>query len=342
MTRLALAFSESGAGSLKAARVADRIVLASHTLVSGPVPRCAKPATFFRERAALYAADPSLKAELEDLGTRWHWRYRAGPAWRRLPATCKPFDHIDIWADAPPNSQFLLAQTLDWLRTDADVAERLAIVHVNEPLGGLAPDHPKVLGPAFVRVDGGALELASRVWHAFTQPTPLACAALLALDLDPLPQFRPALLDWLAELPAPVTALGATETWMLRRIAVGGTSPFDVIRSLAGERPAGAPRVLGYWEAGSALVGLAHAANPAIVGLPAGPFSLAMHDREERFERWKTSTLSLTDLGRALVRGDADWSNHNPIRRWWGGTHLTDGSVWRWDPAARNVVAPTK
>ncbi len=28
-----------------------------------------------------------------------------------------------------------------------------------------------------------------------------------------------------------------------------------------------------------------------------------------------------------------DFSRHNPIDRWWGGTHLTNDNLWRWSPA---------
>ena len=32
-----------------------------------------------------------------------------------------------------------------------------------------------------------------------------------------------------------------------------------------------------------------------------------------------------------------DFSRHNPIDRWWGGTGLTNDNLWRWDPV---LIAP--
>jgi hypothetical protein len=67
----------------------------------------------------------------------------------------------------------------------------------------------------------------------------------------------------------------------------------------------------------------------AILGLPAGPFDLALRDDHERFENYKRSKLSLSEFGRALLERQADFSRHNRIDRWWGGTRLTNDRLWR-------------
>ena len=35
-----------------------------------------------------------------------------------------------------------------------------------------------------------------------------------------------------------------------------------------------------------------------------------------------------------------NFRSHNPIRRWWGGTLLTNERLWRWNPQSRSLVAP--
>lgn len=42
--------------------------------------------------------------------------------------------------------------------------------------------------------------------------------------------------------------------------------------------------------------------------------------------------LSLTEFSKALLAGEADFSRHNPIDRWWGGTRLTDDRLRRFAP----------
>jgi hypothetical protein len=49
------------------------------------------------------------------------------------------------------------------------------------------------------------------------------------------------------------------------------------------------------------------------------------------------SRFSLTEFGKAVVAHKKDFSRHNPIDRWWGGTHLTNDRLWRWNPV---LVAP--
>jgi hypothetical protein len=73
---------------------------------------------------------------------------------------------------------------------------------------------------------------------------------------------------------------------------------------------------------------------------PKGPFTLAMHADRDRHARYKQSTLSLTALGEAILSQMDDFSRHNPIRRWWGGTHLTNDKLWRWDAENRSLIVP--
>ena len=50
-------------------------------------------------------------------------------------------------------------------------------------------------------------------------------------------------------------------------------------------------------------------------------------------EAYRRSRLSLTEFGEAVLAHKEDFSRHNPIDRWWGGTHLTNDNLWRWAPA---------
>jgi len=50
--------------------------------------------------------------------------------------------------------------------------------------------------------------------------------------------------------------------------------------------------------------------------------------------------LRLTRRGEHVLAGQADRVALLGLDRWVGGTHLTAGTVWRWDPAARRLVPP--
>jgi hypothetical protein len=99
-------------------------------------------------------------------------------------------------------------------------------------------------------------------------------------------------------------------------------------------------RVFGYWEVGALLDGLARGPVPAVAGLEEGPFTEEMLNDDSRRARYKQSKLSLTALGKAVLTLTGDFSRHNPIHRWWGGTELTNDNLWRWDPMNRALIAP--
>jgi hypothetical protein len=65
-----------------------------------------------------------------------------------------------------------------------------------------------------------------------------------------------------------------------------------------------------------------------------------MQEDRQRRQRYEERRLSLTPLGEAIVAGHEDFSRHNPIHRWWGGTELSNDRLWRWDPAKGALIAP--
>ena len=98
--------------------------------------------------------------------------------------------------------------------------------------------------------------------------------------------------------------------------------------------------VFGYWTLGRMLDELAHCDVPLVAGLEEGPFNLALHDDNARLQRYRSSLLSLSELGKALVEGREDNARHNKIDRWWGGTKLTNDQLWRWDRRTSALIAP--
>jgi hypothetical protein len=63
-----------------------------------------------------------------------------------------------------------------------------------------------------------------------------------------------------------------------------------------------------------------------------------MHDTPEWHKRYFESRIALTDFGRELLAGNADFARDNKIDRYWGGTRLTSKDLWRWDKDRRGLV----
>jgi len=336
--RLILTTNDSGGGCLKKARLADKVLCVAHRLVCGPIPPISDPAAFFAERARLFQAEVENWAGWQDWAELERACFSAfDRQWLELTAILKDFDQIELWIDPVPNAQLLLVQLLDWLRPYADIVEKLILVHADTSNGELTTEEIVISSPSRQKADSLALETATLAWEAFRQPTPQAWFDLLRQDLGALPHLRQSVLRLLEELPAVGTALGATETRLLKIVSQDDAAPPDVFANY--KRDDDLP-VLDYWEVGQVLDQLATWPKPAVLGLQEGPFTMAMHNDCPRFERYKRSKLSLSELGRALVENRDDCSRHNSIHRWWGGTKLTNDCLWRWDVENKTLISP--
>lgn len=249
---------------------------------------------------------------------------------------CEGFDAIELWADPEPDTQLQLIWLLDYLGAHQGIVSRLSLVQTGTSIGAHRPEDWIARRPRALPIHPDHLALAAAAWAAWRAPTPVAWFGLLSQDVTPLPQLRNTMIALLEELPNRTTGLGATEMRMLELLAAGYTHPYDLLPGH--ERPN--DRVTySLWEAGELLDGLARCVNPAVSGLAEGPFDGAMHRSDERLARYESSTLALTDLGKAVLAGADDFRRHNAIHRWWGGTELSNDNLWRWDFENRRLIA---
>ena len=322
MTRLILTADASSAGCVVSAGLADLAIAIELRMVWG-APRSDA------ELAAFLAPRTTQPPDSHWLDSMPPWRLQKfGMNDLGLIEACQRCETVELWMGTDPNAQLVLIWLLDYLGPRAKDL-RLTLRHVDALLGETEPARLADMKFAGVAINDHHLEIASLAWQAFRAPTPHAWFDLLAKDLSILPQLRRCVLDMLEELPGRASGLGASELRILELISAGYVHPFDVFPHY---RERFQRRVFGYWEAGALLEGLARAPAPAVSGLAEGPFTLEMHNERKRLARYKESRLLLTALGKAILAGTEDFSRHNPIDRWWGGTHLTNDRLWRWDP----------
>jgi hypothetical protein len=322
MTRLILT-SPSGLG-LERSDLADIVIPFSFRFVWGPLPSPDELATYLAARSEIHAQ-----------GTHWSdyvGRWRPATEARKdygLLEFCQHCETIELWFDPGPNDQLQLVWLLDYFRSHPEIVARLKLRLVDYDLIRASPEELGRWKMPAVDVTKDELETASVTWRAYRATTPEACFDLLGRDMSALPLLRPALFDLLEELPSSATGLGATEMRLLELIARGyaGTNGLFHLRGLRQRR------VFRDWEIGSLLEGLAHGPRPAVAGLDDELRKLKTDNYPGRDEAYKRSRLSLTESGKAIVAHKEDFSRHNPIDRWWGGTKLTNDCLWRWNPA---------
>jgi hypothetical protein len=318
---------ESGVNLIRAG-LADLVIPFSFRFVGEQLPSS--------DEFTSYLSGLSKKRDFD-----FHWsdfigRWRKADKYRRnlgLAEFCEPYEQIELWFDLNPNDQLQLISLLDYFRSHPQIAARLKLRIVDFDLITATPEELGRWQVRAVDVTSDELETASAVWQAFGATTPEACFDLLGEDLSALPLLRPALLDLLEELPSRATGLGATEMRLLELIARG----YSLTNGLFHLRQLRQRRVFNPRETGSLLEGLAHGPRPAVAGLDDELRTIKRENFRDRDAAYKRSELSLTDFGRAIVAHKEDFSRHNPIDRWWGGTHLINDRLWRLDPV---LVAP--
>lgn len=321
MKRLILT-SSSGA-SLMRSSLAELVVFLSFRFVWGPLP---SPDEF-----AAYAGARSDKlapgCHWSDFAGRWP-QTEKGRKHLALVEFCEPYETVELWFDPDPNDQLELICWLDYFRSHPETAAKLRLRLIGFDL--IMADEKRLDWEAvpIVRVRIEDLETASVSWQAYRATTPEACFDLLRRDLSAFPLLRPALLDLLQELPWSETGLGATEMRLLELIGTGFMDA-NLLFYLRGFRQRG---VFSDFEIGSLLEGLAHGLRPAVSGLDDELRVLTKENHRGRLQAYQRSRLSLTEFGKAVLAHKEDFSRHNPIDRWWGGTRLTNDRMWRWNP----------
>jgi hypothetical protein len=269
-----------------------------------------------------------------------HWsdfcvRKSSVPKVRRdlgLVEFCKHCEIVELWFDPNPNNQLLLIWLLDHFSSHPEIVARLRLRNVDYDLMSATPEEVGRWIVVDFEVTKRELETAGMVWQAYRTPTPQPCFNLLGSDLSALTMLRPALFDLLEELPSKRTGLGATEMRLLELIARG----YSLTNALFYLRGLRRRYVFGSMEIGYLLEGLAHGPRPAVAGLDDELRRLERENYGARDAAYKRSDLSLTEFGKSVVAHKEDFSLHNPIDRWWGGTRLTNDRLWRWGPVLMN------
>ena len=158
-------------------------------------------------------------------------------------------------------------------------------------------------------------------------------AALATAGIPELPFLGAALGRLLEELPAPRDGLSGTERRTLQAIAAGGASPATAFRA---EQDLEAVPFLGDTWFYRALAALGRGPGRLVETgdgeqLPPAPPLGDAH-------AFTTLTLRLTHAGERVLQEKADRLRLLGIDRWVGGTHITPGTPWRWDPGARRLA----
>jgi hypothetical protein len=246
---------------------------------------------------------------------------------QRLRLTADDYERVVLWMEHDSYDQLVLARLLAHY-ANAPRPRVLELICVREFPGGqrfigigqLPAEALRLLWPTRVPVTDAMLALGDSVWDALGSADPRSLAWLARSGTPALPVMAGALHRHLRELPSVDNGLGLTECLILQILSeIAPVTLNRVFYLLVSERePLPWMGDLGVLHV---VEDMLRASQPVFTRSAPPPD-----------ERWFSQQLTITDLGRAVLRGEVDWQSLRPPSRWVGGVHVQPGSPgWRWD-----------
>jgi hypothetical protein len=339
---------DSPAGTLRQSGVSGDIAVWPDVLTDGPIPAHADDETWRAVRARFLA--DSFRLAFEDALRLYE---RADAAIGRF----RDYDEVVLWFEHDLFDQLLLLRHLDWFGRQSLGATRLSLICIGEfpgvqPFHGLgqlsAPQLRSLIGtrqPVTIE----QTMLGRRAWAAFVGDDPTQIEQLLAEDTSALPFLAGALRRHLEEFPDTKTGLPRTERQILDLLAqaqaqAGGaaTAPMTPAALFRASQQLEERVYMGDWSFWLRVRALA-GGGAGSQQQPQTPALIALDVEDARGPNLPQGSVALTDVGRAVLRGQEDWIRLAGFDRWLGGVHLTappGGRVrWHWDRDAGQLRA---
>jgi len=304
--------------TIEAARIPGAVSIWADPLHDGPVPGGLSDAELLDVRARhLGGADePSFSETVEGL-----------KEWRRIIAAHEAYRELVLWYEHDVFDQLNLIQLLPWIRDHLPPSTPVSLICIDsypgrpsfKGLGELTASELAPLLDARQLVSDEQYAVADRAWRAFREPTPEPLDRLRESDTSALPYLSSALTGFLREFPWTIDGLSRSERRLLQLTAAGSLT-------LASAFPRMDDAQRAYYVSDESLNDIADdlsGATPALLTASDG----------EGLRR----TVAITDTGREVLAGRLDRVAVCGLDRWFGGTHLQAGNIWRWDEERQRI-----
>jgi hypothetical protein len=216
-------------------------------------------------------------------------------------------DEMVLWFEHDLYDQLLLIRLLSFLPPGA--GRKVSLVCSDTYLGTLKPEEFPSHFEQRRPVSPQQVALGARAWDAFGADTPLPILVVLHSDTSALPYLGAALHRLIEEYPSERDGLSRSERQILQAVEGGARTGSDAFVACSRLEPAIFMGDLTFWGIARRLAG-----GPS----PLVTIAESMGD-----------VVAVTDTGRDVLAGRADYIALNGIDRWVGGVHLTPEHLWR-------------
>jgi uncharacterized protein DUF1835 len=232
---------------------------------------------------------------------------------------------VILWFEHDLYDQLQLLQLLDWFAQQDMSGVNLDIIQINahagvnpfHGLGQLSGTQLARLFPMRKRVLPEQTAIATDTWQAFRNPDPNDLLEFLQPKYSEMPFLSAALLRFFEEYPWTTDGLSRNERQILQTVAAGKRKKQEIYMESRKQEDVPWGDMSVYLRIGWLTLG----PNPVLVEAQKNEFTI-------------------TDAGRELLEGKADWIKlQGSVDRWLGGVHLTGAQAkWRWDPAQKTLT----
>jgi hypothetical protein len=248
-------------------------------------------------------------------------------------------DEVVLWFEHDLFCQANLIYLLDWFARNAPTQTKLSLICIDDfpgrkdfrGLGELTPAELASLFPSRQPVTRQQLRLASSAWRAYAADNPTEIQTLLKTDTSALPFLDAAMKAHLKRFPSTRNGLGRVEDRGLELIHSGVKRFEDLFPRFGKAEPVYGMGDAQFWLA---LNRMSKTLQPLLeIKNGQNGQKVLTSDSLQKAE------FEITDLGEAVLNGEADFVTLNGIELWLGGVYLSgDEKIWRWDDASHSVV----
>ena len=304
--------------TIEAARIPGAVSIWADPLHDGPVPGGLSDAELLDVRARhLGASDEASFSETVE-GLR---------EWRRIIAEHDAYRELVLWYEHDLFDQLNLLQLLTWIHDHLPPSKPVSLICIDsypgrpsfKGLGELTVSELAPLLDTRQPVTDDQYAVADRAWRALRQATPEPLDRLRESDTSALPYLAAAITGFLREFPWTTDGLSRSERRLLQLTAAGSLTLTSAFPRMDDAQRA-------YYISDESLNDLADALSGAVPPL----LTAAGGEGLRR-------TVAITDIGREVLAGRLDRVAVCGLDRWFGGTHLQAGNMWRWDEERQRI-----
>lgn len=250
-------------------------------------------------------------------------------------ASFAKYDEVVLWFEHDLFCQVNLIYLLNWFAQQELGSTRLSLVCIDSfpgkkgfrGLGELNAEELALLFPAREQVTPEKFDLSVSTWAAYRSSDPRDIQTLIQSGTSALPFLGAALKAHLRRFPSTRNGLGLIENRGLEFIGAGARKFDDLFARFCNVEPIYGLGDSQFWLSLQRLSKV----NQPLLTLNGG-----QHDGENIA---RDATFEITDLGKAILKGEGDFVSLNGIDRWLGGVYLSDErNLWRWDAKSESIV----